>query len=56
MGEWVGEWVGIFEERALEGIFEERALTRVHSTKAEKSSRGPSSDDSALHAVFRLAS
>ncbi len=31
-------------------------LTRVHSMKAAKSSRGPSSDDSALHAVFRLAS
>ncbi len=31
-------------------------LARVHSTKAAKSSRGPSSDDSALLAVFRLAS
>ncbi len=31
-------------------------LARVHSTKAVKSSRGPSSDDSTLLAVFRLAS
>ncbi len=30
-------------------------FTRVHSTKAAKSSRGPSSDDSALLVVFRLA-
>ncbi len=31
-------------------------LTRVHSMKAAKYSRGPSSDNCALHAVFRLAS
>ncbi len=31
-------------------------LTNVHSTKAAKSSRGPSSDDGALHAMFKLAS
>ncbi len=31
-------------------------LARVHSTKAAKSSRGPTSDNSALHAVFRLES
>ncbi len=31
-------------------------LARVHSTNAANSARGPSSDDSALHAVFRLAS
>ncbi len=31
-------------------------LARVHSTKAAKSSQGPSLDDSALLAVFKLAS
>ncbi len=31
-------------------------LTSVHSTKAAKSSRGPCSDDGALHEVFKLAS
>ncbi len=30
-------------------------LTRVHSTKVAKSSRGPSSDDSALQRVVRIA-
>ncbi len=38
------------------GIHMAAFLARVHSTKAAKSSREPTSDDSALHAVFRLES
>ncbi len=61
------EWAleGVLEVQALEWHWRDPpsghkvngdpCLARVHS-KTAKSSRGPSSDDSALLAVFRLAS
>ncbi len=56
-GEMVGWALGL-ESRSSswETVRGDPFLARVHSTKAVNSARGPSSDDSALHTVLRLAS
>ncbi len=51
-----GSGVDLARSSSGETVRGDPFLARVHSTKAAKSSRGPSSDDSALLAVFRLAS
>ncbi len=51
-----GSGVDLARSSSGETVRGDPFLARVHSTKAAKSSRGPSSDDSTLHAVFRLVS
>ncbi len=51
-----GSGVDLARSSSGETVRGDPFLARVHSTKAAKSSRGPSLDDSALHVLFRLAS
>ncbi len=55
---WAGLWVRSGSGEIIHGADGEwrSFLARVHSTKVAKSSQGPSLDDSALLAVFKLAS
>ncbi|KAL1276588.1 hypothetical protein QQF64_036211 [Cirrhinus molitorella] len=50
-----GSGVALVRSSSGQTVREEPFLASVHSTKAAKSARGPFSDDSALHAVLRLA-
>ncbi len=51
-----GSGVDLARSSTAETVKGDPFLARVHSMKAAKSSRGPSSDNSALLAAFRLAS
>ncbi len=51
-----GSGVDLARSSSWETVRGDPFLDRVHSMKAANSARGPSSDDSALHAAFRLAS
>ncbi len=51
-----GSGVDLARSSSWETVRGDPFLARVHSTKAANSARGPSSDDSALHAVLRLES
>ncbi len=51
-----GSGVDLARSSSVETLKDDPFLARVHSTNAANSARGPSSDDSALHVVFRLAS
>ncbi len=51
-----GSGVDLARSSTVQMVRGDPLLARVHSTKAVKSSRGQSSDDSVLLAVFRLAS
>ncbi len=51
-----GSGVDLARSSSGETVRGDLFLARVHSTKTANSARGPSLDDSALHAVLRLAS
>ena len=55
-GGWLvsGSGVGLARSSMGQTVRGDPFLARVHSTNAAKSSRGPSSDDNALHLEFRL--
>ncbi len=48
--------LGATVEPAGKRVNGDPCLPSVHSTKVAKFARGPSSDDGALHAMFKLAS